>query len=99
VECVDFGTLIGWTYRHAVRSQASVVDDQATPGGCVLHIIGIRGLEPGASEAQVNVKRVDGRKLVIDPVEEILFISLVVYHGKLRRVEEPTSVQPTCGNE
>ena len=63
----------------------------------VVEAVGI--LKPGARESEIELDRIDVRQLVIDSIEEVLFISFCVYDRELRRVEETTRIQPAHRNE
>src|SRR6185312_4738755 len=57
------------------------------------------GLEPGTGETQVDVHGIHFRELKVHPVEDVLFISLVMKHGKFRWIEKAAAVQSAGGNE
>ena len=59
----------------------------------------VRGLEPGAGESKINVNGIHFRKLKVHPVEDVLFVSLVMKHGKFRRIEKTAAFQSAGGNE
>src|SRR5258708_26184612 len=60
---------------------------------------GVRGLEPGTRIIAGQVCRVGVGKLKVGAIEDVLLVALRVNHLKLRRIEEPTGVEPAGGDE
>src|SRR4029077_15988328 len=60
---------------------------------------GIRGLKPGTRVLEIPVQRILLGDLVVHAVENVLFVALVVYRCKLRRIQESSASQAVRGNE
>ena len=71
VERLDLGTLVGRAHDVAIGIETSVGYNNAVPWSCELSVERIWRLEPRAGESPVQVQRVGGRKLIIQPIEEI----------------------------
>ena len=99
VEGLDLRALIRRADGHSVGIEAIIVGNQTFPGGRVLSVEGIRGLEPGTGEAQVQVNGIGGGELVVHAVENVLFVAFVVHYGELGRIEEAAAVQPVRRDE
>src|ERR1035437_5532449 len=92
----DFGALVGVADGPEDRTAAGAAREY------VLHpevVVRIRRLEPRAAEAEVQVDRVRRRELAIDAIEDVEFVTLVVEHGELWRIEEPTRFEAIALNE
>src|ERR1700733_857103 len=74
--------------------------EQVTFGDACIEVVECVGsLEPRTRESKIEVHRVRLRKLKIQTIEQVLFISLVVHHDEFRWVQEPAAVQSGCGDE
>ena len=91
VEGADFGALV---------SIADAAEDGVRAGAAADDILdvevveGVRRLEPGAADAEVDVEGVGWGKLTVNAVKDIELVAFVVEDGELGRVEEAAGVEP-----
>src|SRR5580698_6526103 len=90
VEGLDLRTLVGVADvgEDRIGSVASA-DDVLN----VQIVVGVRGLEPGTAVVEVQVHGVDAGEVVVDAVEEVLFVALVMEDDELGRIEEAAGVE------
>src|ERR1700685_2215935 len=79
--------------------EPAVIYQQAVPGRRILGIVRIGSLEPGAGKAQIEIDGVHVGKLEIHPIENVLFVAVIVENLELRAIQEAAGVQAIGGDE
>ena len=87
VERFDLGPLV-----CSSNGVAELIEDRR-------RVEGVGSLEPGACVLQVGMDGVRRIELIIDAIEDVLFVALIVKGLKLRSIEEAAGIQSADRDE
>src|SRR5271170_6954498 len=90
IKRANLRTLIGVTNIREDRIRSSSATDH------VLHIQVVEGiwrLKPRTAVVQIEMDRVDSRKLAVDAIKDVDLIPLIMKDSELRRIEKASGVQ------
>ena len=102
----DLRPLVCRSHDHTIRRNSAVIIHvlrihpiQSIPGCRIFSVVGVWCLEPASAVTKINVNRVRTIELIVHPVEEVFFISLVVHNGEFRRIQESPCIHAVHGNK